>query len=335
MNCKVSVIIPAKNEEEMIGDCLSALRNIDFPPDAYEIILVDNGSEDTTVDIAKSHGSKVFSLPGVTISALRNYGAAKATGEILAFIDADEVVARDWLKNALSAFDDPKIACVGSTPGIPDGATWVEKAWYMQIETRASRAMRSWLASMNMIVRENIFKEMGGFNERLLTCEDVDFGYRLSERYKILEDKSIAAVHLGEAKTLLQFFRKEMWRGKSNFAGVREHGLIFQEIPSLLIPLFYFGIMVFVPLAIIFGKTNLMVIGLLASGIFPFLRAIIISYRLKRFYSLPALFAVWWVYGFARAFSILLEIKSQFWNLSVKTPDKNVSDKESRQEQKK
>ena len=88
---KFSVIIPMKNEEKFIGPCLSSICNNNFPVGEYEIICIDNGSTDNTVEIAKSHTDKVYLLPGVSISALRNFGANKASGKFLAFVDADKV----------------------------------------------------------------------------------------------------------------------------------------------------------------------------------------------------------------------------------------------------
>jgi len=310
MNIIVSIIIPAKNEEKMIAGCLTALKKIDFPSEAYEIIVVDNGSEDATADIAKSFGVRVFIISDVSISALRNYGAAQSNGEYLAFVDADVMVTSEWLKNALAAFEDERVACTGSTSVIPKDTTWVERTWFLQTQGQPARAERTWLASMNLIVRRKVFNEVGGFNEKLLTCEDVDLGYRISENYIILEDKSIAAVHLGEAKSLYQLFRKEMWRGKSNYSGVLEHGLKIDEVPSLIIPLFYLGIILLVPTAIIIREPIYIGYGFLASVIFPILQATIICGKLKRFNAFTSLLAVWWVYGFARAFSIFLEIQS-------------------------
>lgn len=292
----------------MIAGCLTALKKIDFPSEAYEIIVVDNGSEDATVDIAESFGVRVFVIPDATISALRNYGAEQANGQYLAFVDADVIVTSEWLKNALAAFEDESVACTGSTSVIPKDATWVEKAWFLQTQAKPARAERTWLASMNLIVRRKVFNEVGGFNEKLLTCEDVDLGYRISENYIILEDKSIATVHLGEAKSLYQLFRKEMWRGKSNYSGVLEHGLKVDEVPSLIIPLFYLGIILLVPTAIITREPIYIGYGFLASVIFPILQATRICGKLKKINVFPSLLAVWWIYGFARAFSIFLEL---------------------------
>lgn len=80
----VSVIIPALNADKTIKACLKALFSLSYPKDKIEIILVDNGSSDRTLDIAKSFPVKVYIKPDISISALRNYGASVARGAIIA-----------------------------------------------------------------------------------------------------------------------------------------------------------------------------------------------------------------------------------------------------------
>lgn len=89
MNRKVrlSVIIIAKNEEKRIKDCLKSVSQI-----ADEIILVDNGSEDKTIEIAQKFGVNIHQNNKSNFSDLRNFGAQKALGEWLLYIDADETV---------------------------------------------------------------------------------------------------------------------------------------------------------------------------------------------------------------------------------------------------
>jgi len=96
-----------------------------------------------------------------------------------------------------------------------------------------------WLTSMNLIVRKDVFEEVGGFNENLVTCEDVDLCYRIGQTHKIISDKRIKSIHQGEARTINGFFKKERWRGKSNLDGIKEHGLKLKEIPSVVLPIYY------------------------------------------------------------------------------------------------
>ena len=153
---EVTVIIPAKNEEACIGNCIESISRNEYPADSYEIIVVDNGSSDSTVSIAKSHGAEVAIKHGVNVSALRNYGASMAKGSILAFVDADCTVASDWLGEAEKYFKRNDVACFGSTPGISDNSTWVQKTWLIVREKKNNETETAWLDSMNMFIRREI-----------------------------------------------------------------------------------------------------------------------------------------------------------------------------------
>jgi glycosyltransferase involved in cell wall biosynthesis len=235
----VSVIIPAKNEEKFIGQCIDSILNIDFPREKFEVILVDNGSTDSTLSIARSRDVVILEKHEGTISGLRNLGALRSSGSVLVFIDADCTVERDWLKRAEFYFEQETIVCFGSAPTIPANATWVQQTWLIVREKSNEIEEVSWLESMNMFVRKEIFIQIGGFNEKLITCEDVDISYRLAQKGKILSDKGIRAVHHGEAKDLKEFYKKERWRSKSNYRGFSQHDFHLGELPSLIMPIYY------------------------------------------------------------------------------------------------
>src|SRR5438270_12097072 len=88
----ISIIIPALNEEKMIGRCLESLTRLAFARDRFEVLVVDYGSRDNTLAIVESFTDrlnlKVLQQAGVRISALRNLGARSAAGDFLAFLDA-------------------------------------------------------------------------------------------------------------------------------------------------------------------------------------------------------------------------------------------------------
>ncbi|MBP1728972.1 MAG: glycosyl transferase family 2 [Deltaproteobacteria bacterium] len=231
-----SVIIPAKNEAANIGRCLDSINQVTWDNNCYEVIVVDNGSTDQTVEIAVKKGARVFIRPELTISGLRNFGAEQASGEILVFIDADCTVFTSWLVKASAYLMRKDVACFGSPPIVPEDGSWIPKAWFAVRKKRADLCETDWLESMNMFVRRDAFAASGGFDEALITCEDYDLSVRLQKYGTIISDSSIVAVHHGEAATVGHFFRKELWRGKSNFSGMMQHGLTLSEIPSLIAP---------------------------------------------------------------------------------------------------
>ena len=246
----VSVIIPAFNEEKMLGRCLASLAQLDWPRKALQVIVADNGSTDRTCQVAQSMGAVVVEDSEATVAGLRNLGARHANGEILAFVDADCTVARDWLRAASRYFKDDETVAWGGPPEVPAAATWVQRAWYLLRKKSRDVESVGWLESMNFFVKKEDFIRVGGFNPDLVTCEDVDLSYRLSALGRIVADRSIRMIHLGEAATLGQFARKELWRGKDNLRGLFAHGFSLKEAPSLAIPL-YFGC--FLPMLVIWA----------------------------------------------------------------------------------
>ena len=262
----ISIIIPARNEEQHIEQCLKSLASLDFPADRYEVIVADNGSTDATVALAQQNRVRVVKLPEKkTISAVRNGGAVVAFGDILVFIDADCTVAADWLRQAERYFDRSDVACFGSSPIIPKKATWVEKTWFIVRESHQQVFERKWQESTNMFIPKSIFDKAGGFNESLSTCEDVDLSYRLIKFGKIISDSRIVAIHHRDPKNIKEFFFKEKWRGKSNYAGLLQHGLKISELPSLLLPLYFAGMML--------ASMGAMMIGAFLMAVFLFISA--------------------------------------------------------------
>ena len=238
---KVSIIIPTCNEEKYLPGCLDSIFDLNYPKANIEVIVVDNGSSDNTREIAKKYGARVLRDDSMNVSGLRNLGAKQASGNVLAFVDADCIIAKDWLLNASIYFNDKNIAAWGAPPVLPDSANWLQRTWYIVRRKEKSVQNVDWLETMNLFVRKDQFFTVGGLNETLVTCEDVDFSYRISQYGKILSDSRIEVIHLGEASTVREFMKKEIWRGRSNLSGILSHGLSLKEIPSLLIPL-YFGI---------------------------------------------------------------------------------------------
>lgn len=240
----VSIIIPVYNEEECLPLCLNSIGNLHYPGKNIEVIVVDNGSADRTREIARSYGVRVLRDDTMSVSGLRNLGADSSKGDVLAFVDADCVVSKDWLDNAEIYFDNMEVSAWGAPPIPPDGAgaTWIQRTWYLVRQMENELQEVEWLESMNLFVRKKQFVSIGGFNETLVTCEDVDLCYRIRSLGNIIADSRLKVVHLGEARTLKEFIQKETWRGKSNLEGIRSHGLSLKELPSLSIP-FYFGIL--------------------------------------------------------------------------------------------
>jgi len=297
----ISFIIPSKNEEKNIIRCLESISNIDYPRDKIEIIVVDNGSTDKTISLAEKIADNVFVSKKSTIGGLRNIGAKHAKGEILAFIDADVTLLSKWAESAVLYFLKSEVAIVGASPNVPASGTSIEKLRGLHVDAQKSPCEVRWICSMNMLIRKEVFEQVGGFSETLITCEDVDLGYRVSkEGFKIIRDKKMAAIHLGEAKTFSGLFKKEKWRAYSNYDGVSEHGIVLHELPSLLFPFFNIFLLASMIFSVVTGEYLLSLFFAILLLAVPIIRASKVAVRTGalRFFSSLILFQS--VYMFAR-----------------------------------
>ncbi len=222
---RISIIIPVLNSEKFLAGCLESIFSMKYPRGSYEVIVVDNGSKDRSVEIAKKYGVKVLVKPKVNVSAVRNFGARESTGDVLAFVDSDCLVSENWLASAVPYFKDPAIGMVGSLCAVHEkDMTWVGKAWNSCMKKRQLNGETDRLGCGNIIIRKRCFEEINGFNDDLVTGEDDELCHKLREAgYRIYSDPAIKVYHLGEYRTLTQFFRKETWRGYETFRLFLKH----------------------------------------------------------------------------------------------------------------
>ena len=124
---KISVVIPALNEEKLLPKTLASLQALDRKPD--EILVVDASSTDKTVEISKNMGAHVITVPKGTIGFSRQKGIETATGDVIAFTDADALLPHDWLNRIEGALT--KTGVVGYFGGfrVFDGPPFYR--WYI------------------------------------------------------------------------------------------------------------------------------------------------------------------------------------------------------------
>jgi glycosyltransferase involved in cell wall biosynthesis len=178
----ISVIIPTLQEEKYIKTILSRLKKTKKLP--LEVLVVDGGSRDKTVEIAQRFTKKVFSIKKRGISAGKNYGAKHAKGDILIFLDTDIIFPLDFAEKTRKALRDAKV--VGATCNImPDprqsrmGAT-IFFSFYNAL-IRASTKIKPHARGEFFVVRRKAFLKAKGFDENMPCLEDHEFANRLSK----------------------------------------------------------------------------------------------------------------------------------------------------------
>lgn len=236
--CAVSFVIPAFNEERFLPETLASIRAFAGVRVPFEIIVVDNGSTDDTVARACELGATVYVVNGGTVGALRNYGAQRARGSVLVFLDADVVLTADWSANiglTVDRLEASPSTVTGSACGVPANASWLERNWFGPWQTGRS----SHINSGHMVVTRSLFDRLGGFDEQLHTGEDYDFSLRAQRAGAVLENNPrLAVIHNGYPKTVAAFMKREVWHGQSDFVTLKailRSGIAIAAIVFLLL----------------------------------------------------------------------------------------------------
>lgn len=190
----ISIIVPVLNGESYIRDCISSLINQDFPKDQYEILIIDNGSKDNTINILKKYKEHITILheskKGAYIA--RNTGIEKSKGNIIAFTDADCIAHKDWLNELYKGFSSENIGCVvGAIKSYP-GKTLVEmysgnKDLLSQKHTLNTKFL-PYGQTANVAFRREVFEDIGNFDQRLMSGGDADISWRMqiNTNYKLI-----------------------------------------------------------------------------------------------------------------------------------------------------
>jgi cellulose synthase/poly-beta-1,6-N-acetylglucosamine synthase-like glycosyltransferase len=198
---KFSIIVPVKNEEKVIGRLLDALSRLSYPSDKTEIIVVEDGSTDKTLDICGKYAEqkwrniKIVRKPfsNGKPSAL-NYGIMHAKGHIVGIFDADNVPDHDALANVCRYFEDPEVAAVqGRTLSINSEENMLtkfisyEEAVWCEAYLRGKDVLNLFvhLKGSCQFIRRDVLERLDGFDKDALS-EDMEISARLTEKeYKI------------------------------------------------------------------------------------------------------------------------------------------------------
>jgi hypothetical protein len=193
--CKISVIIPTLNEEKYIEKCLQSLKEQDCKEE-FEIIVVDGGSCDSTVSLAKSLADKVIIYDGKPVGDARNLGVKFAESDKIAFIDADTIASDNWVSRI-----NYYLSCEGvvgvTGPTLPYDGT--------KFDMLAYRVATKWLqrfsmvfgiphvAGFNCAYRRKPFLKCGGFEEGMTLSEDLALSLKIKREGQIVYDKHMIA----------------------------------------------------------------------------------------------------------------------------------------------
>jgi GT2 family glycosyltransferase len=184
----VDVIIAARNEARLLGATLQALRDQDYGG-PRQVYVVDDGSTDATADVARAQGVQVVRGGGRGAAAARNVGLRAGGGELVAFLDAHSVAASDWLRLMVAALREPRVGGCQSwidsrsldtrVQRYLDASGALENERVLDDSLRGARNLYPWILTCNCLYRRAAVEEVGGFNEAMLACEDVELAWRV------------------------------------------------------------------------------------------------------------------------------------------------------------
>ena len=204
---KVSIIIPAYNEEKTIVNTIKSALSIDYPKILFEVIVVDDGSKDKTYELAKKFASslspkvRVFTKSNGGKGSALNLGIKHAAGEVIISMDADTFVTPDAVSKMMSYFYSKDVMSVTPSMGVQEPRT----IWQMvqQIEYYVGTFLRKSFATINAIhvtpgafsaYRKEFFEKYGGYDEGNLT-EDLEIALRMQSKGFIIENAPEATVY--------------------------------------------------------------------------------------------------------------------------------------------
>ncbi len=238
----VSIVIPVRNPSRDLIECLESLIRLDYPQDRLEIIVVEDGNSDIGLDLSAFPVKRLSLAESQGPGTARNIGARQATGEILAFLDADCIADKNWLRDILPFFTIEGIGAVG---GFVDGyyrRSLLDR--YEEVSSSLNLGSRLllegdtestlYVPTCNMLIKRQVFLSSGGFNDGWRLGEDVDLCWKMRKwGYSLLYLPAGRVAHKHRNR-LGQMLRRRSDYGSSEAALYRTHP---EKKKRFLIPL--------------------------------------------------------------------------------------------------
>src|SRR5450759_242656 len=216
-----SIIIPAYNATATLPACFQAVQHQSIDRSRYEIIVVDDGSNDHAAVLAKkiledNSLSKIISVPHGGQAAARNAGAQIARGDLILFTDADCAPLPDWIEQLASAFEDQQVVgakgtyCTRQTALV---ARFVQQEYQDKYDRMARQATIDFIDTYSAAYRREVFLAHGGFNPSITIDEDQEFSFRLAAQGQRLIFVPQAIVAHQHVASLIKYARRKFHIG--------------------------------------------------------------------------------------------------------------------------
>ena len=253
---KASVVICARNEEDTIEECVKSVLNQEYPGEDYEVIVVDDGSEDTSPQILESFSEKIRCFRNKKnrgISYSRNFGVREARGDIVCFIDGDAYADKAWLRNLLTAYDGGEIDGRVFPREFLGGIGGFIGAWNKDtVVTRYSeeggiRLIRIQQGSKvtlsqigfgtcNIAYPRSLIERVGGFDEGLIVGSDTDLNLKIIELGYVFVYNPHAIVYHKHPGSILELMGRWFVRGRYDNKLIEKHSKLNLNFSRIISP---------------------------------------------------------------------------------------------------
>src|SRR3990167_7072343 len=213
----ISIIIPIYNAEPTLSMCLKSIQELNYPKDKLETIIVDNGSNDGSVEIAKYFDVTVLHETSIKSSySARSRGVKEAKGELIAFTDSDCIASPDWLNNLVKEWNDESIGCFAGEILSYNPETLVEifsdRTGILRQKGTLSCSYLPYTQTANSAYRREVFDKVGLFNPKLISGGDADLSWKMQKqtglKIKFIPEAIVYHKHRSNIMGLYKQFKK-------------------------------------------------------------------------------------------------------------------------------
>jgi glycosyltransferase involved in cell wall biosynthesis len=228
---RVSVVVCAYNAERTMDQCLASLETLSYPD--YEVIVVNDGSRDRTLEIAESYPyCRIISQPNKGLSFARNVGAEAAGGEIVAYTDSDCVADPDWLTYLVAKMEAGDLAACGGPNFPPPEDSLVPAAVAVSpggpTHVLLSDEVAEHIAGCNMAFRREALLALGGFDPVYRAAgDDVDICWRFQDAGHVIGFSPAAVVWHFRRNTVAAYCNQQRGYGKAEALVYSKHPFRF------------------------------------------------------------------------------------------------------------
>ncbi|HVG28910.1 MAG TPA: glycosyltransferase family 2 protein [Pyrinomonadaceae bacterium] len=242
----VSVIVPVYNDSERLQLCLRALEGQTYPQHLYEIVVVDNGSDESPApSVARPGRVRLCSETRPGSYAARNRGLSLARGEVIAFTDADCIPARDWIERGVARLSRSpacgliagRVEVFAEDRGSATAVELYEMVTYLQQKKHVE--VDGFGATANLFTLRSVFERVGTFNGGMMSGGDVEWGHRVSALgYEMLYADDALVAHPAR-RTFGHLYRKvvRIAGGSHSLNGISSWSLLASFLPPVRYPL--------------------------------------------------------------------------------------------------